>query len=312
MYENNFHTPVLLNESINFLLNPAVKVPVIVDGTCGGGGYSEKICSSLQGNYELICIDKDIYALDHCKKKLKMYKDKIKFVNKDFSRLREILESLGIRKISGLVLDLGLSSYQLNAEDGFSYMKDTPLDMRADKSGELKAKDVLNEYPNEELIRIFNNYGEIGNSKRLADRISEHRRKIKIETTNDLVNIVKSEYKINKTGLYDFLSKIFQAIRIEVNSELDNLNIVLSDSLSLLETGGRLVIVSYHSLEDRIVKSFIKQNSFKESVSKYKENSEGKGASLKILTKKPVLPSEEEMKRNPRSRSAKLRAAEKI
>lgn len=312
MYENNFHTPVLLNESINFLLNPEIKEPVIVDGTCGGGGYSEKICSLLQGNYELICIDKDIFALEHSKKRLKMFSDRIKFVNKDFGSLREILESFGIRKINGLILDLGLSSYQLNAEDGFSYMKDTPLDMRADKSGKLTAKEVLNEYTNDELKKIFENYGEIGNSKRLADSISDYRRKNKIETTYDLVNIVKSEYKINKTGLYDFLSKIFQAIRIEVNSELESLNNVLSDSLNFLAEGGRLVIVSYHSLEDRIVKSFIKQNSFKESVSKYKENSEGKGASLKILTKKPIVPSDEEIKSNPRSRSAKLRAAEKI
>jgi 16S rRNA (cytosine1402-N4)-methyltransferase len=312
MYEEDFHIPVLLNESINFLLNPGIKDPVIVDGTCGGGGYSKKICGLLQGNYELICIDKDVFALDYSKKRLKMYADKIKFVNKDFCSLREILESFSIRKISGLILDLGLSSYQLNSEDGFSYMKDTPLDMRADKSVKLKAKDVLNEYSNEDLIKIFENYGEIGNSKRLVDSISEYRRRNKIETTYDLVNIVKSEYKINTTSLYDFLSKIFQAIRIEVNNELDNLNIVLSDSISFLASGGRLVVVSYHSLEDRIVKSFIKQNSFKESVSKYKENSEGKGASLKILTRKPILPSHEEVKRNSRSRSAKLRAAEKI
>ncbi len=312
MYEKDFHIPVLLNESINFLLNPGIKEPVIVDGTCGGGGYSEKICSLLQGNYELICIDKDNFALDYSKKRLKMYADRIKFVNKDFGSLREILESFGIRKISGLILDLGLSSYQLNAEDGFSYMKDTPLDMRADKSGKLTAKVVLNEYSNDELIKLFENYGEIGNSKRLAESITEYRRKSKIETTYDLVNIIISEYKVNKTSLYDFLSKIFQAIRIEVNSELDSLNIVLSDSLNLLAAGGRLVVVSYHSLEDRIVKSFIKQNSFKESVSKYKENSEGKGASLKILTKKPTVPSHEEVKSNARSRSAKLRAAEKI
>jgi 16S rRNA (cytosine1402-N4)-methyltransferase len=312
MYENNFHTPVLLNEAIEFLFNPEVKKQIIVDGTTGGGGYSEKICELLKDDDELICLDKDIFALDFSEKRLEKYADRTKFINRDFGDIKEILQMNGIKGISGLVLDLGLSSYQLNSEDGFSFMKDTLLDMRADKSKNLKAENVLNEYSKDELLNVFEDYGEIGNSKRLVECIMVFRRKSEIKTTFGLVNLIKSEYKINKAGLNDFLAKIFQAIRIEVNNELENLKNVLSDSLNFLVKGGRVVVISYHSLEDRIIKNFFKLNSFKESVSKYKENSEGKGASLKILTKKPLFPSFEEIKNNPRSRSAKLRAAEKI
>ncbi len=312
MYEETFHTPVLLHEAVNFLLNPEIRKHTLIDGTTGGGGYSEKICSLLKDDDELICFDKDLNAIKFSSKRLEKYSGKVKFINNDFGDIKEILMMNGIKEISGIVLDLGLSSYQLNEEDGFSFMRDTPLDMRADKSKKLKADEILNEYSNIELTRVFEEYGEIGNAKRLVDCISANRRKSEIKTTFDLVNIVKSEYKINQIGLYDFLAKIFQAIRIEVNSELENLKNVLFDSLNFLVKGGRVVVISYHSLEDRIVKNFIKQYSFKESVSKYKEDSGGKGASLKILTKKPVFPSIEEIKSNPRSRSAKLRAAEKI
>jgi len=210
------------------------------------------------------------------------------------------------------VLDLGLSSYQLEKEDGFSYMKDTPLDMRASKINKIKASDVINGYSKQELTDLFRDYGEIGNATRLSDIIIQNRKKQKINSTMQLVEIIKSEYKISERNLYKFLSKIFQAIRIAVNNELKNLENALYQSLDCLTVGGRLVVISYHSLEDRIVKNFFKEMSFTPSISKYKLNDDLKTAKLKVLTRKPITPSRKEIVANPRARSAKLRAAERL
>jgi len=310
--DDEYHIPVLLNETIALLINPEINEQVIVDGTLGGGSYSECVCQKLKHNFKLICIDKDLNALKFSKAKLEKYSYNITFINDNFGKLEEILNRLKIDSISGLVLDLGLSSYQLTDEDGFSFMKDSGLDMRADKRDELLAKDVLNEYSEKELEKIFGEYGEIGNAGRLAKKICDVRRKKIINTTFDLVDLVKSEYKIGRKDFFDFLAKIFQALRIEVNNELENLKMVLSNSVDFLISGGRIAVVSYHSLEDRIVKSFLKENSLRESVSKYRPDSASDKKKFEILTGKPVTPSAQEVKLNPRARSAKLRAAEKI
>lgn len=307
-----YHIPVLLNKAVEFVLNENIKKKVIADGTLGGGGYSRKICEGLDKDDALISIDKDINAIDHAKESLRSCSCRIFLANNNFAEIKDLTAKLGFEKISGLVLDLGLSSYQLEAEDGFSYMKDTGLDMRADKGAELKASDVINSYSKDELTKVFYDYGEIGNAERLSDSLWKARRKKKLETTFDLVEAIDAEYKINPKDRISFLSKIFQALRIEVNGEMEDLNKVLNDSADVLEKGGRLVVVSYHSLEDRIVKNF-----FKESAASYVQSAnpfytEPKEQTFKILTKKAITPEAEEIRFNNRSRSAKLRAAERL
>lgn len=300
--ELDFHIPVLSHKAVEYLINPSLNDLIIVDGTTGGGGYSEIICKQLQNSGKLICFDKDLNALSFARKRLSDYPVKIEFVNGNFGNIKDELNKSGINRISGIVLDLGLSSYQLEKEDGFSYMRNTPLDMRADIRDRETASDLINSKPRRELEIIFSDYGEIGNAGRLADLIAERRKRRKIETTGELIEVINSGYKLPKSGAYDFYSKIFQALRIAVNNELENLKSVLNDSLDILEEGGRLVVVSYHSLEDRMVKNFMRDN---------KATKKGDGK-LKVLNKKPVIPCEEEIKANRRARSAKLRAAEKI
>ena len=312
MHNDIFHIPVLLNQSIELLINPKLSDTVIVDGTTGGGGFAEEISKRTSDVSKIICIDKDENALSYCKYRLQKYSDKITFVNDNFGDIKRILKTLNIKTITGFVLDLGLSSYQLEREDGFSYMKDTPLDMRASKNDKIKASDVVNGYSKQELTVLFRDYGEIGNAMRLSDIIIQNRKKQKINSTMQLVEIIKREYKISERNLYKFLSKIFQAIRITVNNELKNLENALYQSLDCLTIGGRLVVISYHSLEDRIVKNFFKEMSFIPSRSKYKSNEDLKNAKLKVLTKKPVIPSRKEIVSNSRARSAKLRAAERL
>ena len=312
MYKDEFHTPVLLNEAIEYLLNPEIKTHTVADCTLGGGGYSELICKKTSPESKVICIDKDLNALEYAEKKLSKYKDKTVFVNGNFGKLKELLAEIGIEKVTGIVMDLGLSSYQLEAEEGFSFMKDTTLDMRAFKKDELTAEKIVNEYRDKELMRVFEEYGEIGNAERLVSAIEAKRRTNEIKTTFDLVEVVDGEYRIDKKNRINFLAKIFQALRIEVNGEMDNLERVLEDSVDMLDTGGRLVAVSYHSLEDRIVKNFLKDKSKREKVSKYKKEEVRREPVFKLLTKKAVTPGFEEVKHNSRARSAKLRAVEKL
>jgi 16S rRNA (cytosine1402-N4)-methyltransferase len=312
MESNLFHIPVLLQEAVSILINPEIQSHIIVDGTLGGGGYSERICRELPEGGRLIAVDKDLNALAFAGQRLKDC-SKIEFVNDNFGNLEGILRSLAIEEITGIVLDLGLSSYQLEEEEGFSFMKDTPLDMRAYKKDEITAWDILNTYSAGELTEMFESFGEIGNAERLARAVIQARNKGRLKTTFDIAAVVDAEYSINPKDRIKFLAKIFQALRIAVNNELNNLQKVLADSLKHLRKGGRMVIISYHSLEDRIVKDFLKENSKKEKVSKYKENADkGKEPTLKILTKKAIVPGYEEVKSNSRARSAKLRAAEKI
>lgn len=305
-----FHIPVLLNKAVELLINPEIKEPVFADGTTGGGGYSEKICESCENLKLLVCFDKDLNALGFARKKLVQYSGKIKFVNRNFADIKKTADEFKLEKLSGVILDLGLSNFQLTDEEGFSYLRETKLDMRADKSNKLTAADVLNSYDKENLVRIFRDYGEIGNEERLANAVTVKRKSGKIDTTFDLNAVIESEYRIKSTALNKFLSKIYQAIRIEVNGELDDLVKVLEDSFELIQNKGRLVVVSYHSLEDRIVKNFIKEKAFTPSVSKYSKVETAAVRKFKIITKKAVLPDRNEIYSNPKSRSAKLRAAE--
>jgi 16S rRNA (cytosine1402-N4)-methyltransferase len=308
----NFHTPVLLKKSVELLINPKFENQIIVDGTTGGGGYSEEICKRLSERSKLICIDKDENALMFSKKRLQEYSKKIIFIKDNFGDIKRILASKNINSITGFVMDLGLSSYQLNEEDGFSYIKDTPLDMRANKNDKIQASDIINSFSKEELTNVFKDYGEIGNPERLSDAIVQKRKRKKITTTMQLVEVIKDEYKIGEKNLNKFLSKIFQAMRISVNNELGNLKSALEQSLDLLAGGSRLVVVSYHSLEDRIVKNFFREESYRPSTSKYKKSNTIIESKLITLTKKAITPDREEIKYNSKSRSAKLRAAERV
>ncbi|MBK9332191.1 MAG: 16S rRNA (cytosine(1402)-N(4))-methyltransferase RsmH [Ignavibacteria bacterium] len=312
MNEENFHIPVLSNKAVEYLINENIENHILVDGTLGGGGYTKLICGQSSFSGKVIAIDKDEHAFRHAKQILNEFADRIIFVNGNFADINEIISAAGFDFISGIVLDLGLSSFQLNEEDGFSFMKDTPLDMRAFKKDELTASEILNTYSKDELTELFGNYGEIGNAGRLSDAIYKNRKVKKIATTFDLVNIVTDEYSLGNKNKIDFLAKIFQSLRIEVNCELKNLEQALADSTDLLIPGGRIVIVSYHSLEDRIIKNFFRDK--KKTSEKTDDPFFDKDIDpvLRILTKKPEAPSREEIRKNSRSRSAKLRAAEKI
>lgn len=314
MSDESYHVPVLLKETVDLLLNPEIRKQIIVDGTLGGGGYTDEICKRISiysDDSKVIGIDKDVNALEFSLKRLKKYGDKVVLKKGNFAEVKSILQELQVNSITGIVLDLGLSSFQLESEEGFSFMRDTRLDMRADKDAGLTAAGILNNYSEDELNSIFMSYGEIGNSERLTGAIIAQRQKEKFEYTNQLIKLIETEYSIDKKNKIKFLAKIFQALRIEVNGELEDLKKVLTDSTELLEKGGRIAVVSYHSLEDRIVKDFFKENSYSEKVSKYKKDVEIKIPVLKLVNKKVIVPSYEEIKNNSRSRSAKLRVAEK-
>ena len=301
-----FHIPVLSHEAVELLINPKLQNRIYVDATLGAGGYTKLICELTESSDRIVAIDKDLNAINFASKQLEFCSHRLTILEGNFGEAENLLYSIGVSSISGIVLDLGLSSYQLEHEEGFSYMRDTPLDMRASKSDKLTADDVINQFDAKDLERIFEEYGDIGKARRLVSAIITARRKKRISTTLELAEIVENEYKIGRKNKMDFLSKIFQALRIEVNNEMENLKNVLETALRITETGGRIVVVSYHSLEDRIVKNFFRDHSYKKRI----DNEEGKF--LNILTKKPVIPEFQEIKNNRRSRSAKLRAAEII
>ena len=298
MKQEFYHEPVLLNETTGFLLQnkSSSENKIYVDATLGGGGYTGEILRHTANDTNIIAIDRDIFSIEHCKEYLVDYKDRILFCLDNFSNIAEILTSslkkLRKERISGIVLDLCLSSFQINKEAGFSYLLDTTLDMRADKSQDFSAKDLINSYSEKELEQIFKEYGELRYSRNLAKDIVAYRKGKDIESTFDLVEAVKE--KIPARFLNKELSKLFQAIRIVVNDELENLRTCLNDVVEFLEQEARIVVISYHSLEDRMVKNFLRSS---------KE--------LKVLTKKVVLSSDVEIGKNVRARSAKLRAAEK-
>ena len=305
------HYSVLLLESVDFLkIKPD---GIYLDATLGGCGHSYEILS--RGAGKLIGIDQDREAIAAATKRLEEFSDKVITVNRNFSEVKSILEDLGIDNVDGAVMDLGVSSYQLdNAERGFSYMHDAPLDMRMDRDNPLSAYDVVNTYSEEELTKIFYEYGEEKWSARIAKFIVERRENKPIKTTGELSDIIKAA--IPKAARMDGghpAKRVFQAIRIEVNGELRILKQAVCDFVDVLKPGGVLSIITFHSLEDRIVKKTFQElakgctcpKSFPVCVC-------GKTPQVKILTGKPVLPSEAELDENSRSKSAKLRAVVKL
>lgn len=307
-----YHKSVLLNESIQGL--NIKKDGVYIDGTAGGGGHSEKILNKLKTG-KLILIDQDPDAIDHLKKKFHGCSNVI-IVNDNFSNIKHISLGLGISGIvDGILLDLGVSSYQLDvAQRGFSYKYDGLIDMRMSKTG-ISAYDIINSYSEEQISKILYSYAEEPYSRRIARRIVEKRNEGEIKFTSELAEIIKSAIPVSvcRKSKHHPAKKSFQALRIAVNGELDVLNECLDDSISVLKKGGRLAVITFHSLEDRIVKRKI--NNFSkgcECPSDFPVCVCNKLPVVTVLNKKPILPSESEIQENPRSRSAKLRICEKI
>ena len=306
------HISVLLNECIdNLNIRPD---GIYVDGTMGGGGHSLEIAKRLTTG-RLICIDQDPNAHEAAGKRLAEYKDRITFVRDNFGNIRNILDSLDIEKIDGMLLDIGVSSHQLDeAERGFSYQQDAPLDMRMNPDKPFSAYDVVNGYDEDELDRVIFTYGEERWARRIAQFIVKERETKPIETTGELVDIIKKAVPkgARKDGPHP-AKRTFQAIRIEVNGELDVLQKAIDDVAERLSVGGRLCIITFHSLEDRIVKeAFRKQENPCICPPQFPVCVCGKKPLGRVITRKPILPSKEELEVNPRSRSAKLRVLEGV
>lgn len=297
-----YHRPVLLNEAIEGLnIRPD---GTYVDVTFGGGGHSEEILKRI-GSGKLIAFDQDSEAEKNAEK----IKDpRFLFLKQNFRFLKNNLKFYNAIPVSGILADLGVSSHQFDtAERGFSYRYDAELDMRMNRSNILTAKYIINKYSEEELKRIFREYGEIENSSRLAGEIIKRREEKKIDTVKEFLEVIES--CVFKSKEQQYLSRVFQAMRIEVNDEIKTLREFLKQSLEVLEKGGRLVVISYHSLEDRLVKNFMKTGNFEGNVEKDFFGNIQK--QMTVINNKVIIPSEEEIKNNVRARSAKLRIAEK-
>lgn len=306
------HISVLLNECIHGL--DIKSDGIYVDGTLGGAGHSKEICNHLSKKGHLVGIDQDINAINASSKKLADEGCQVTFIESNFSDVKRQLKSREITQIDGMLLDLGVSSHQLDEpERGFSYMHDAPLDMRMNQDTELSAYHVVNNYSEEDLDELIQKYGEEKWSKRIVKFICEHRADKPIETTYELVEIIKKAVPkgARRDGPHP-AKRTFQAIRIEVNNELGIIENTILDIVDLLKPGGRLCIITFHSLEDRIVKQTYKKledpctcpREFPVCIC-------NKKSQIKIITRKPILPSDEEIAENPRSRSAKLRIIEK-
>lgn len=305
------HISVLKEESISGL--NVCPDGIYVDATTGGGGHSLEIVEKLKSG-KLICIDKDTDALKKAKEVLKEYLDKIVFVNDNFANIKNILNELNIEKVDGILADLGVSSYQIDtAERGFSFMKNARLDMRMNKSQSLDAYKVINEYSEQDLAKILYEYGEERNARQIARKIVKLREKKPIETTFELRDIVVSSYPPKFQNKPSLCNRAFQAIRIEVNGELDDLKMAIEDMIALLNKGGRLCIISFHPLEDRIVKNAFKLHSTNcICLPKLPKCVCGHVADVKLVTKHPIVPTDNELLSNTRSASSKLRIIEKI
>jgi 16S rRNA (cytosine1402-N4)-methyltransferase len=290
-----YHEPVLLEKVKELLLTnkDSGSTKFYIDCTLGGGGYTKMILGETSPDVKVLGIDRDKNAIEFTKNKLEAFSSRLMFSRRNFADIKEIAGSFGAGKVGGIVMDLGLSSYQIESEDGFSYLRNTALDMRADGQQELTARDILNSYSEGELFKIMDNFGELKYSRQISRDIVQYRKEHQFETTFDLVELLK--LKIPPRYLKGDLSKVFQALRIEVNNELYNLEKALDESADILEQGGRIIAVSYHSLEDRIVKNRFRGDK-----------------RLKVITKRPVTAGDDEISRNVRARSAKLRAAEKL
>lgn len=308
------HRPVLLEETIESLkIRPD---GIYVDGTLGGAGHASQVCKRLSEKGRFVGIDQDDCALQAAGERLKEFGKNVRIdcVKSNYCQMKSVLENLGIDKVDGILLDIGVSSYQLdNAERGFTYREDAPLDMRMDQSSSFSAKDVVNQYDEMQLYRVIRDYGEEKFAKNIAKHIVAARQEKEIETTGELIEIIKDSIpaKVRATGGHP-AKRTFQAIRIEVNRELEVLQDSIDEMIDLLNDGGRLCIITFHSLEDRIVKN------------KFRENEDpcicpknfpvcvcGRKSKGKVITRKPIVPSEQEVEENKRSKSSKLRVFEK-
>ena len=299
------HYTVMLNEAVDALNCQDGKI--YVDCTLGGGGHSELILKRIQPNGRLIAFDIDDEAIEHSKNRLKEYKN-LTIVKSSYTNIKSELSKLGINIITGgVILDLGASYHQLTKQErGFSFSKEAPLDMRFDKDADFTAYDVINKYKETDLVRIFSEYGEERFSKRIARAIVETRRTAPIRTTTELANLIIASVPHIKSNIHP-ATRVFQAIRIEVNHELQNVKNVLHDILDLIGEGGIISVISFHSLEDRIVKQIFKYESQKCRCSNLICTCEP--PKIELVVKKPITASDEELAINPPSRSAKLRVA---
>ncbi len=306
---NSLHNPVMGKEVVTSL--GLEDGQVVVDGTLGLGGYSEMVLSSGK-KVKVVAFDLDKDNLEKAKERLSDYSDQVVYFHDNFANLKADLLTEGIEKIDGLMLDLGIASTHVDqAERGFSFAKDAELDMRFDRTKGITAKEIVNTYSVEQLTKIFRDYGEEKRAWKAANSIVTQRKEKPFERTVEFADFVASVIG-GKKGKTHPATKIFQALRIEVNGELQNLEVVLTDSVDMLNEQGRIAVVSYHSLEDRIVKNFFRDQSLEyvnvpdELTTRYLE------PKLKVITKKPILPTDQEISANPRARSAKLRVAERI
>jgi len=310
-----YHKPVLLNECIgNLNIKPD---GTYVDGTLGGAGHSEEIYKRLEETGILLGIDQDEEALAASRERLEAVggKGKLILVKGNFRNIGDICNEYGIRQVDGVLLDIGVSSHQFDeAGRGFSYKKDAPLDMRMDRSQELNAEIIVNEYAENALKEVIRKYGEEKWASRIAEFIVRSRQKGRIKSTVELAEIIKAAIPAaaRREGPHP-AKRTFQALRIEVNDELGALKEALESSISLLKPGGRICVITFHSLEDRIVKTVLKEKAQPCTCPKeFPACMCGKSAQIRILTRKPITAAPEEIEENPRSRSAKLRVAEKI
>ena len=306
------HVSVLLDETIEGLnIKPD---GIYIDGTLGGAGHAYEVCKRLSDKGRFVGIDQDEAAIQAGTERLREFGDRVSIVRSNYCDMKQVLYNLGIAGVDGIVLDLGVSSYQLDtAERGFSYMEDAPLDMRMDRRQEKTAKDIVNGYSEKELFRVIRDYGEDSFAKNIAKHIVAYREKKEIKTTGELMEIIRGAIpmKVQKNGGHP-AKKTFQAIRIELNQELEVLNNTLNDMIGLLNEDGRICIITFHSLEDRIVKRIFRKNEDPcECPPDFPMCVCGKKPQGRVITKKPILPSKEEQEVNSRSRSAKLRIFEK-
>ena len=307
------HQSVLLEETIENL--NIVPDGIYVDGTLGGGGHAFQVCSRLSEKGHFIGIDQDAAAIQAAGDRLKPFEDKVTIVRSNYSDMKQVLKELGISTVNGIVLDLGVSSYQLDtAERGFSYRENAPLDMRMDQRQDKTARDIVNGYSEMELYRMIRDYGEDKFAKNIAKHIVAARQVKPITTTGELTEIIRESIPMKmqvKSG--HPAKRTFQAIRIELNRELDVLRDSLDGMIDILDDGGRLCIITFHSLEDRIVKTIFRKNENPCTCpSDFPVCVCGKKSKGKVITRKPILPGETEMEENPRSKSAKLRIFERV